>query len=86
MMPTCANYIVFSCESGQQFWNACVRVAISSPEEAKEWLSEFESINSLDFRVRKTQPSDGSNRIVYKVIQPEHPCKFLVSLLPSGSN
>lgn len=71
MLPSCSEYIICHLESkghSEDKWQADVRVAIENKEQAVEWLGEFESLNSLDFRVRKTKP-ENSSRLVFKVRQ-----------------
>ena len=68
-MPSCASYVITECDNTDivKKWSACVRADISNSDQAHEWLSEFEFLNNLDFRVRKAK-KENSDRLVFKVI------------------
>jgi hypothetical protein len=68
MLPVCTSSVVTKCTplGDESKWQATVRATIVDKKEAETWLTEYERINFLDFRVQKTK-KENTNRLVVKV-------------------
>lgn len=74
VLPSSFRYVILDKDSingDSGKWKCSIRAAIENKVEALNWLSEYESLNDLDFRVLKTK-KENTDRLVFKVPHSSH--------------